>query len=310
MFIDLSEYPLLSKFEDPETIVRGWIDTQYLMLQSHNDSQPSIQLITTVNEACSTMKDISSTVSKDIDNTMQEIKSTLRSLSAEQTGIMKEMQENMNKLPILLSNSSKKGKLGEKCLTEYLDEVLSKEEYNIHDTAGIAKSGDRIITKRDFTCMIDSKNYSKNVPSKEIEKLERDMIERGIQAGILISFDSGITGYTNLDFKFFKHNDSYSCIAIIGKARDNPQKIEVSIRILESIYDSFLKQERSQPIVNDKTESILKLVLKEAEELSSICDIFENQSKQIETSLKTARNDMNRIIIKHQQTIKTILEIL
>lgn len=300
MLIDLSAYPLLlEKFENPESIVKTWIDTQYLILLRNYESQPSVELVKKVNETCSTMQCMSDNVSRQIDT-----------LSAEQSLILQDMKSNLSKLPILLSNSSKKGKIGEKCIQEYLNESLSKEDYNIRDTSSQPRSGDFQITRKDFSCLVDSKNYSKNVSKKEVEKLERDMIENEIQTGILVSMTTGIVGYTNLDFKFFKHNDKYSCIALIGQAKDNPQKVEVAIRFLESIYDSFLKVDRSELQIDRRTEGILQLLQKEADDLSKIYESFDKHKRQIETSLSLAKDDMINGITRHQQTIKTLLMIV
>lgn len=300
MLIDLTAYPLLlEKFENPESIVKTWIDTQYLILLRNYESQPSVELVKKVNETCSTMQHMSDTVSRQIDT-----------LSTEQSLILQDMKSTLSKLPILLSNSSKKGKLGEKCILEYLNEAISKEDYNIKDTSSQPRSGDFQITRKDFSCLVDSKNYSKNVSKKEVEKLERDMIENEIQTGILVSMTTGIAGHTNLDFKFFKHNDKYSCIALIGQVKDNPQKVEVAIRFLESIYHSFLKVERSELQIDRRTEGILQLLQKEADDLSKIYESFETHKRQIETSLSLAKDDMIRGITRHQQTIKTLLMIV
>ena len=73
-------------------------------------------------------------------------------------------------------------------------------EYKILDTAKQGHAGDFIIEMhhrgRVYRCVIDVKKYSKTVPKKEVDKLIMDTSYGNYDAGLLLSFDSKISGVT------------------------------------------------------------------------------------------------------------------
>jgi hypothetical protein len=68
-----------------------------------------------------------------------------------------------------------KGAVGERLLEQYLIESLSQNEYDIELVSSEKNSGDILISKRNIQIMIDVKYYTNTVPTKEVEKLKRDM---------------------------------------------------------------------------------------------------------------------------------------
>jgi hypothetical protein len=64
------------------------------------------------------------------------------------------------------------------------------------------ESGDLHITFPDgFTILWDSKHFTRNVPTKDINKIHRDLdINSDIHAAILCSHTSGIAGKEHLSF--------------------------------------------------------------------------------------------------------------
>lgn len=82
-------------------------------------------------------------------------------------------------------------------ITENVYETLLNEEFKnaeITRTSNLARAGDFIISIHDKRYMVDIKNYTRNVPSNEINKLARDVRECKVDGGILVSTNSGICG--------------------------------------------------------------------------------------------------------------------
>ena len=105
-----------------------------------------------------------------------------------------------------ISNSSILGQIGEQNFETIIDKYLSVD-YKIKNMSKIGKSGDFIISwQSEITCkiyniLIEVKNYSNSVPTKEIEKFYRDININNVDSGILLSFNSRITGISKkIDF--------------------------------------------------------------------------------------------------------------
>jgi hypothetical protein len=77
--------------------------------------------------------------------------------------------------------------------------------------------------------MLESKNYTNTVSKKELEKFEADMITHNIHWGILISFNSPISGMRELDYYVFTHNKQTYVIFIIS----NIQTVDDFHRLLD-----------------------------------------------------------------------------
>lgn len=105
-----------------------------------------------------------------------------------------------------INNSSILGQIGEQNFESIIDKYLPVD-YKIKNMAKIGKSGDFIISwQSEITCkiyniLIEVKNYSNSVPTKEIEKFYRDIKINNVDSGILLSFNSKITGFAKkIDF--------------------------------------------------------------------------------------------------------------
>ena len=88
-------------------------------------------------------------------------------------------------------NSTIIGQAGEVFTFEELNLMFPKAEIqDCHKTKG---KGDFILSEKDFTMMIETKNYTKNVPKPEIDKFYRDFDNnKDFQCAIMVSLHSGI----------------------------------------------------------------------------------------------------------------------
>ena len=86
--------------------------------------------------------------------------------------------------------SSTKGEAAEKSLDEMITDAFP--HCQLFDMSHQARSGDRILSCNDQKVLIEYKDYSRAVPSKEVAKFERDLKENSARVGIMCVFDTHI----------------------------------------------------------------------------------------------------------------------
>jgi hypothetical protein len=98
-------------------------------------------------------------------------------------------------------SSSLRGSEGESLVFEYLEKNLPKI-YKVVQVNSTGRSGDIVVTcvENNVRLMIDVKNYTGNVPTKEVDKFIRDIEHRNYDAAILLSLNSRVTGYKAIEF--------------------------------------------------------------------------------------------------------------
>lgn len=205
--VDLSRYPLLCNTHGElkstiEDIIRNLIDIGYdtkfgltTMIQS-NTHEPLTIESSIYNHISSLHKRTEKT-----DDTMSELNATL------------------HKLIGISSNSSKKGGFAEGILEHtfkmrYGDIRFEAKNQTAHSADAWLHLPDNQII------MLESKNYTNTVSKKELEKFEADMITHNIHWGILISFNSPISGMRELDYYVFTHNKQTYVIFIISSIQN------------------------------------------------------------------------------------------
>lgn len=122
-------------------------------------------------------------------------------------------------------NAAELGAVGE----DYFEKVVSalSPRYTIKNMAKQGKKGDFIIEWDEVgshRALIDIKNYATSVPTKEVEKLRRDIeCNRSVTAGMMISLKSKITGYSSFAIEtLIVHGKKVPMVMI---STDNPRLI-------------------------------------------------------------------------------------
>ncbi len=100
---------------------------------------------------------------------------------------------------VFSKNSQRRGERMENVFEELLNSSFPSAE--IERTSGKSKAGDFIISLDGGRFLLDVKNYTNNVPVKEIEKLKRDVLENKVEAGIMISMGSGISSVEKIGIR-------------------------------------------------------------------------------------------------------------
>lgn len=191
--------------------------------------------------------------------------------------VMHEMQNTLHDIHSRLINSKNKGTLGEDVILSSLTHAFSEDKVEV--SAHIAHSGDYQITTKDgHRILIDVKLYSNPVPTKEIDKLKRDVKESGCECGVLLSLNSHISSKKRIETEPFgkghivymgnagldghgaimcvllanalmKSNKTQSHVVadrMIHKALDNAKLIQQKVQKLNSIQTQIHSLQKTQ----------------------------------------------------------------
>jgi hypothetical protein len=281
--INLSRYPLFSKLPDAESYILAVLDQQHAIFNAQNTSLLSYA-----------SKEVIENIQSSCIERMNPVLETLQDAA-------EELADYKSRLPCL-EKSVDKGKVGEKLLEDYLISNLSANEYSIQVVNKEKHSGDIILASKRLEVIIDSKYYSHTVPTKEYEKLQRDMKSRNVRCGILISYSSKIAKFNTTDISIYNDQDGLlCCILILGFAEKIPQSILQAIYFMEVINAKIL--EKSIPIESVK-DSRFGDILKSYNGVYGLLRTFESHKKTVTESLSSLERQMNEQII----SMKALLE--
>jgi len=281
--VNLSRYPLFSKLPDPESYILAVLDQQHAIFNAQNSSLLSYA-----------SKEVIENIQASCIERMDPVLETLQEAADE-------LADYKSRLPCL-EKSVDKGKVGEKLLEDYLTSNLSANEYTIQVVNKEKHSGDIILASKTLEVMIDSKYYNHTVPTKEYEKLQRDMKSRNVRCGILVSYSSKIAKFNTTDISIYNDQDGLlCCVLIIGFAEKIPQSILQAVYFIEVINAKIL--EKSIPIESVK-DSRFGDILKSYNGVYGLLRSFEAHKKTVTDSISLLERQMNEQII----TMKALLE--
>ena len=151
-------------------------------------------------------------------------------------------------------NSAKKGQEGENWL--YNELIRQFPKATIVDCHTIKHRGDFTL-EDDVKGMIESKNYKKNVPKKEIVKFKKDIeSNEDFKYGILLSLKSGVTNREDFCLEFC----SGKPMIFLHFIRDNPSKIKLAHKICKLILKNMecfdTKNEEKKTLIKEKTKTM------------------------------------------------------
>jgi hypothetical protein len=202
-----------------------------------------------------------------------------------------EMKEIVNRMCKTEENSSIKGKISENAMNQTLNLLFPKN--TIEDTHNEAGRGDFIMSDANsHSIMLENKDYSKNVPKKEIEKFKRDLINNSdIWGAILMSNRTGICNKKDYQIEFVEGK-----IAIyLHFTNKDPKKIKNAYDImlaLKEIDIDFSNKELVEKLTENAREFKRKInkMRKDLDKfnkcmIENILDI-ENLTKKTFTEIK------------------------
>ena len=202
-----------------------------------------------------------------LSNSINNIKDTTIASVNTQDKLFKELEGFLGKY----KSSTHKGKFGEEQLSSLLNSLYTNAE--ITNTTGQKAAGDFLIKRVDKPdIMVETKNYTDNIPKEEISKFIRDIEMLNI-SGIFISQHSGIAFKQNFQIDINNGN----VLVYIQHCDYDPDKIRLAVDIIDNL-SSKLKD------INTHDENI-------------------NISKDIIDSI----NDDYRLFILNKESLHTVL---
>jgi hypothetical protein len=207
-----------------------------------------------------------------------------------------------------------KGKEGENTFENNISRFLSSE-YSIANSSKLGHAGDFIINyvsnnnMRIYKLMIDIKNYTKTVPTKEIDKMFADLnAHSDINAGLMISYNSKFTGINkSIDIQYY--NSNHGVIPIVYVSISN---IEIISEVIKLVF-YILEQKESSNSNNINKKELLLSINDLSEQVSNITqcktDLLETKST-IDKSLQNIVNNIIQYEISMLIKIKQINRVL
>jgi hypothetical protein len=132
-------------------------------------------------------------------------------------------------------NSSRKGAMGENNLSRVLSNLFPTA--NIIDTSHLPSSGDFILERADKPkILMENKDYTNNVPPKEIDKFIKDVKHQECH-GIFLSQNSGITQKNHFEINIL---DDMYIVIYIHNVQYKPDVIHTAISIVDTLKHRIL----------------------------------------------------------------------
>lgn len=333
---DMEKYPAFKNLKDPMQTILSIVDKEHAIMEKQQSAFPT----THFNEMLDIIRKTSDSSKYDIKEAMQQMQGTHERMQHSATEIrstgeivrsnvselksvgmtlistmseFKVIQEALKELPILLSKSQSKGSVGELCVSTFLKESLCPNDFTVENTSTTARSADIRVTRRDFECMIDSKFYKQTVPKKEVDKLRRDMNERKVRCGVLLSLTSGVAGFKSVDMDVYTdENDKLACILILSDTKDQPERVVVGMKMLELVWEFFLKKNavsNSSLAIREKSVSVLQNILESSEDLRDLTKQYEKHKKVIFDGLSSFHEHLVKTVERHVARVQEKLNV-
>jgi len=293
VLFDLEQYPLFMAMPEPAETFQRWVMTMYSAYRSQHQPQTSFQ----VEGMLDTVRGMSETLKATAEAEKERSRKEFRALEARlvdvaisvgstNTTAVRELQTQVSGL---FSKSQSLGAVGEKSLAAILADDLPGKDWDVRATGSESHSGDYLVSyKGDFVCMLDAKNYTKNVPKLEVEKLKSDMERHNVRTGAVVSLKSRIAGRSVDDMEVYTDSNGVRrCIAYLGNAGDHPRKVWLGIQWLRCVWSQFLGSKEGvcrSAQIDDRTARAFSDAMEAAKELHDA----EHDLESIRTALKKA----------------------
>jgi hypothetical protein len=288
--LDLSRYPLLKDIntENINDVVYHLIDIGYDMKFRISANQSD--------------SEISSNEPVSMESSIYSQMSLLNKRYANTECSISELNTTLHKLIGISSNSIKKG-----CFAEGIIEHTFKNRYGdirFEQTASTSHSADAWLHLPDEEIiMLESKNYTNTVAKKELDKFENDMIAHNIRWGIMISFNSGISGMRELDYHVFTHNKQTFVMFIISNIQnvdDFHRLLDLGLQLLRRHIQLDKEDIKLDFVVSDITSA-----LNELQKLIAKNNILRDAFYTMEREIHKSINEYYGILRNFQYEIET-----
>lgn len=166
-----------------------------------------------------------------------------------------ELREKLINMSNITNVSSKKGQEGENWVFNEL--VRQFKSSQVEDCHAKGHKGDFTVSQGEMKGMFESKNYTRNVPKREIKKFRSDIENNAdLRYGIMLSLKSGIVNHNDLSLEFCAGKP----LVYLHMVKDEPFKIKIAYDICQLILkniDCFdITKEETQLKLKEKVKVI------------------------------------------------------
>ena len=292
---------LNSQLESKRNIETTRLQTQIKELQSHLE-QANVSYQSLNKNFHQVQNDSHSLFNKSLEHAVNHVQNQhikVEQIYKEQIHTLQKQLEEYTKTTITNSVSSNKGKSGEQDFDTLVETFTT---WNLQDTAKTPQSCDRFSEIRGCKTLFEIKNYSHNVPKKEVDKFKRDLeVHKDCQLGIFISLNTNIIGAPQ-DFFYTEFTSSNQLLLYIQQF--NNHDVESILTILNSLADVALLLYNKSSTVTEKDESVQN-------KIDSIKPILQMEINNIAYIIKENNTNTKFIletIQKHHSSLKHHLE--
>ncbi len=201
-----------------------------------------------------------------------------------------------------IHTSSTKGKIAEGFLEQTLKELYPEDIVQV--TASTAHESDiQLISSNYPTILIESKNYTNPVPSKEVEKFKIDLDRTNIKFGIFYSFGTTITGKPKFIIESYK--DKY--ILYLPNITFESSLINISVLMIRKIAMMLDNSNNyNKDLIFQKANEIINII----KELDILYDNLSRTKFELVKQKKTIIESLDTIhttYIENEAIIKNII---
>ena len=202
------------------------------------------------------------------------------------------LYEKISNFQTLNDNSYYKGKIGEQKMYNTLTMMFPKNE--IIDTHGDPNRGDFLIVCDDEKkILIDNKDYSSNVPKKEIEKFHKDIEENiDVHSGILISNSSGIAKKDDFEINIINNKP----VIYLCNTNKNKEKIKCATDFLKSLMKCSNIDFSNKEII----DKIKKLSSEFKRKINKIKKDIEKFSSSLQSTVLDIENIVKSVLLVYK----------
>lgn len=230
----------------------------------------------------------------------------------EQINTLQESLHHYTKQSINDQNSSLKGKVGE---TNFDTLVEQHTTWNIENTAGSAQHCDRFGIIQGCKTLFEIKNWTYNIPKKEIDKFKRDMeAHRDCPVGIFISLNTNIVGAPQ-DFFYSEITNSNQTLIYIQKFMINEpislfSVIDSIIKLGNTLYNKSITSNIEENDIQSKIDSIKPKLVEQIKKISSVLNEINNNKRNLIEKVNSNHEYVKNYIDNVRFTFETIFNIL
>jgi len=241
---------------------------------------------------------------------MDEQFSKVESIYKNQIKTLQESLSEYTKKAITNNISSNKGKSGEQSFDSMVETFTT---WKIEDTSKTPQSCDRFGEIRGCKTLFEIKNYSYNIPRKEVDKFKRDLeVHSDCPLGIFISLNTMIVGAPQ-DFFYTEFTSSNQLLIYIQQF--NNYEAETLFSVLNSLIEIATLLHKKTNTLEDSTlqhkvDSVKIILQSEIINISKMITELQTHNKLVIETIQKQNSSIKHNLEKLQFTFKCIFQTL